>query len=219
MKNYSEYVTESTNSIATLKKACKKNGYTISSIFKQLYPSDTALSYKSSGGFRGEKILSDITSKLKEAGWKKYDSKNSARPDGSSFTYDDAYVSPDETVVFLYYKNYEWGSNFFKGSFILTSDLEEETTKNQTLEEMKPLLKELGINYPGTSDFVDSFTYQNKSATAMGMDKKLNEKGWKQTSDTTWEKGGFIATFTKDEKPWGEFTMTPKNPKPVKLKF
>ncbi len=219
MQNYSQYIIESLEGVGGLKKAAKKNGIAIPATFKQENKNAKDLIYKASGGYRGEKLIKDLISKLLGSGWKKFDDIEKFTPDGSKFEFRSSLVSPDQSVIFISNTGYGGCSfdNYYYARFILTDDFESELTRADVYNAMAPVLAELGFRYVDPKyKFVDLFTFKNTGAGVKDAVKKL--ESWKSVGENTWEKGNYIATYNP-EGLWGELTITTKQKDKIKIKF
>jgi len=218
MKTFTQFITEALANVGELKKAIKKNGFTVPASFKQENPKLNKLTYKAKGGFRGEQVIGDIMTKLQDVGWVKYDGVEKITPDGSNVEYKSSLVSPDKNVVFMSNTGYGGTSwdNFYLADFVLTTDLEEELGRAANYQIMKAELSNLGFRYVDpTYNFVDQFTFVNKGAGNVDAVKKLDS--WRSVGENTWEKGDLTATYEK-EGMWGVLTIK-INAKPYTIKF
>jgi hypothetical protein len=219
MNNFTQYITEAVGNVADLKKAIKKNGFTVPASFKQEPFTPYKLTYKAKGGYRAEQMIGDVISKLQDAGWMEYDDCEKITPDGSDVSYKSSIVSPDKTVMFVSNTSYGGYSrdNFYLAEFVLVSDLEDELGRAANFKTMKPELTNLGFRYVDPNYyFVDQFTFVSTGAENKNVLNKL--ESWKSEGENMWSKGNLTAKYEQGSEFWGKLTIK-IDANPYKLDF
>ncbi len=220
MKTFTQYITETADNGSDLKKAVKKNGFTIPTTYKYGTYTKT-YEYYSKQGFRGEATIRGTIEKLEAAGWAKFDDYDKFTPDGSKISYHSVLMSPDKTVLFksnCSYGGTSW-DNYYKGEFILISDEEDKLTMINVRKEFAKVFSEIGFRAcTGGSDGVGEDTIKQDSegrpVAYIGMylpsksehDVKImngykqNLSSWKKAGEDKWEKGDWMVEIVPDRE-------------------
>lgn len=215
MKTLLDYITEAVD-VKPIKSAAKKNGVAIPASYE---PHGIYLEKVFNHGFRGSTELRKIKDKLSENNWTELDerAKESFSPDGTWMHNSDMFVSPDGTVLCATSSDYGGTSydNSYRCKFALVKDFEDEVNKELALEQMKPVLQQLGHRFPDTLNMIDALTFHADGA-ATRLPKNMDQL-FKKIEDGHWEDKD-VDIICKKGRIWPELTVTLKKlNKPFKL--